>query len=460
MFPMQASRLIDDPARLYLNQIGKTPLLSANGELTAARRIEQSRAQFRRLVLSSGYVLQKAVAVLIDVQAGHLRFDRVIDVSARDQEERRRVELLLSTELARIQELAKSQRDERHTRPQADLEPSEQQLVRRNVVRDRREIVRFLDRCNLRTECLVERFNELSRLSKTMDELQSQPTQSRQLAGKSKSGIEQELAYLSGLAQDSPAELRWRVARLREYLDQFNHAKQVLTRANLRLVVSIAKRYKSCASNFLDLIQEGNLGLMRAVERYDLTQGHRFSSFASMWIRHAITRSLIEREQPIRLPKHQIPQLNRLRQTQAEFLQAHGRSPSAEECAEITGMPLDDVTSLVRAKRLPTSLDASVTSSEGVHLGDTIVDERGSVALEEKCYKHLCRSIDEALQDLGHRERTIVQLRFGLADGNSQSLAAIGNRFSLSRERIRQIEAKSIDNLRGDRRLAAMIDEL
>lgn len=263
-----------------------------------------------------------------------------------------------------------------------------------------------------------------------------------------------EIGKVSLLTADEEVELAKRI----EAGDE--EAKKKLTEANLRLVVSIAKRYTSRGMLFLDLIQEGNLGLMKAVEKFDYTKGYKFSTYATWWIRQSITRAIADQGRTIRIPVHMVETINKVVKVQRQLVQKLGREPSANEVADAAGMTVEKVREIMKLSQEPVSLEKPIGDEEDSHLGDFIEDENSVSPPDAAANAFLREQIDEVLETLTEREKKVLRLRFGLDDGKARTLEEVGKEFHVTRERIRQIEAKAIRKLRHPSRSRKLRDYL
>jgi RNA polymerase primary sigma factor len=256
-----------------------------------------------------------------------------------------------------------------------------------------------------------------------------------------------ELRLLMRTTLESPATLRRRIGRVKQFQKDYDAAKRVLSAGNLRLVVSIAKRYRNRGLSFLDLIQEGNTGLMRAVDKFEHARGYKFSTYATWWIRQAITRAIADQSRTIRLPVHMIETMSRVRTVQRELVQQNGREPSLEEMASAAGLSIEEAKCISKMTRQPLSLDQPVGDHDDSFFGEFVEDHREVDPLADMTQDLLKKRIAMVLEELNYREREIIRLRYGLADGYTYTLEEVGKIFSVTRERVRQIEAKAVRKL-------------
>jgi len=454
---------IDDPVRIYLMQMGEIPLLSRAEEIDAAKQIEKTRTRYRNSMLASDYMLQGAVSLLRKVRDGKLRLDRTVDVSVTDAVEKKQVLLRITPNLKTLDHLLAQNAKDFRLAISRRTPMSQRRAAWRRLVLRRRKAVRLVEELGLRTTRLQPLMASLEEVSQRIDIVHQQLVELRgnRSAREQIAKLRFELRQLMKITLDSPTTLRRRVRQTNELQQHYDAAKRDLSAGNLRLVVSIAKRYRNRGLSFLDLIQEGNTGLMRAVDKFEYQRGYKFSTYATWWIRQAITRAIADQSRTIRLPVHMIETMSRVRHATREFVQSHGREPNLEEIAEAAGLPIDDARCVLKMTRQPLSLDQPVGEHDDSYFGEFVEEERKDDPLREMTHEHLKQRIAAVLQSLNYREREIIRLRYGLADGYAYTLEEVGKIFCVTRERVRQIEAKAVRKLQHPtrcRELAGFID--
>lgn len=440
---------IDDPVRIYLMQMGEIPLLNRDQEIDSAKRIERARTKYRRSLLANDFILRGALVLLKKVRKGELRLDRTIDVSVTDAAVKKQILNLLTPNLKTLAHLLRRNRRDFYFALNKKNSMHERRLAWHRLVVRRYKAVRLVEELNLRTQRLKPLFDRLNEINDRLETIREQlreiemgrqlPITAQELRG--------ELHQLMRMTYESPGTLKSRMVRTRRHRHDYDAAKRELSAGNLRLVVSIAKRYRNRGLSFLDLIQEGNTGLMRAVDKFEHARGYKFSTYATWWIRQAITRALADQSRTIRLPVHMIETMGKVRAVSRDFIQRLGREPSAEETAEAVGLTLDEARIVLKMTRQPLSLDQPVGDHDDSFFGEFVQDHRDDDPLHEMSQQMLKSRVEEALQHLNYREREIIRLRYGLVDGYAYTLEEVGKIFSVTRERVRQIEAKAVRKL-------------
>ena len=438
---------LDDLLRIYLGQLRGTPRLGRPEEASLAHRVEGTRALFCRSMLKTDYLLRAAVVLLEKVRDGRRRLDRTIEISVNDVAAKRRIQGLLGPNLRTLRHLLKQNRADFHvaisrTRPMHERRDAWLRLVRR-----RNKAVRLVEELHLRNERLQPLFDKLKHIAERMDSLRKELAL---LGGSSAvadrvAEIRKELRCLMRASLESPLTLRRSIVRTERLRGEYEATKRAFLEANLRLVVFIAKRFRNRGLSFLDLIQEGNTGLMRAVEKYKSARGHRFATYAIWWINHAITRAINYQGQTIRIPISAMETMNKVRTVSRDLLQDQGREPSVEETAEAACLPVGEMHWVLQMGHQPLSLDQAIADT---CLGEFVKDVRPDDPSYDMDQNVLQSRIAEALDTLDRREQDVIRLRCGFADGRLHTLEEIGRIFSITRQRVCQIEASAIRKLR------------
>ncbi len=439
----------DDPIRMYLSQMAEIPLLTREEEIALAKRIEIARKRFRRSVLSCGYSLRATVVTLKRVYQGELPFDRTIKVSLTERLTKEQISARMPHHFRTIDHLLAQSREDFELQVRKSTSPEAKRQARKRFISCRAKLLQLVEELSLRSRRVVPMICEMKKFADRMqwikqklEQVGDDPRQTRL-----SQNLKRELMNLMVETQESPRGMRQRYEASQQFHEEFEAAKRDLSSSNLRLVVSIAKKYRNRGMSFLDLIQEGNTGLMRAVDKYEYRRGFKFSTYATWWIRQAITRAIADQARTIRIPVHMIDVLSRLRMVEKRLQQETKRPPSMEEIARRANMCVDEVRRVMDIGRHPVSLDRPVGEGEDCSFGEFIEDNATESPVRQANNGILRNKIEDLLKTLTYREREIIRLRYGLGDGYTYTLEEVGRIFRVTRERVRQIEAKAVRKL-------------
>ncbi len=448
----------DDPIRAYLSQMAEVPLLSRDEEIALAKRIEITRKRYRRAVLGNYYALNATIEVLKKVYAGDLPFDRTIKVSLTERLTKEQILARMPHHFKTIEHLMAANVIDFRRLVSRSVPAAEKRVVRTRFLRRRAKLVNLVEELSLRSRRISPQIQQMERLANKMKFVKEQLSSlgDGPLLAPQRKQLKRELMQLMLSTQESPEGIAKRAAHCRSFFQEFENAKQQLSSCNLRLVVSIAKKYRNRGMSFLDLIQEGNTGLMRAVDKYEYRRGFKFSTYATWWIRQAITRAIADQARTIRIPVHMIDVLTRLRNIQKQILQETRCEPTFEEIAVIAELPVEEVRRVLDIGRHPISLDRPVGEGDDCSFGEFIEDNHFESPVRLANNEMLRGRIDDLLKTLTFREREIIRLRYGLGDGYTYTLEEVGRIFKVTRERVRQIEAKAVKKLQHPVRLQAL----
>ncbi|AFS54411.1 RNA polymerase sigma factor RpoD [Leptospirillum ferriphilum] len=488
MTPGTLSR-IDDPVRLYLKEMGAVPLLTREGEIAIAQRIEEGQKEVSGILFGMPLTVRSILSLREKFQTGQIGIREIVDVMEEETEDEpeegdsaalrdAREQFVRQTDslselFLKLNAISEKWKD-------AQKNTSKKKILREQAKKIKTEIVELIMEMNLHRRQVELMIRQLHDVVSVLDESERTIDHSRRRLGANKEEILKAIALLKAgkdpgeryqdpeklellknyqfalervheaevAALLSSSEIRDSLSLLEAGEQKVREAKAELIKANLRLVVSIAKRYTNRGLQFLDLIQEGNIGLMKAVDKFEYKRGFKFSTYATWWIRQAITRAIADQARTIRIPVHMIETINKLIRTTRHLVQELGREPLPEELAKEMQMPVEKVRRVLKIAREPISLETPIGEEEDSHLGDFIEDKKSISPIDSAVRYDLVRKIGKALSSLTEREEKVIRLRFGVGESTDHTLEEVGQDFDVTRERIRQIEAKALRKLR------------
>ena len=431
--------ILDDPVRMYLKQMGQVPLLTREQEVEISKRIEDAEIEVQKYLHLFGFTAHGYLGLADKLMRGKERFDRVILDKKIESRERYMKALPKLCEQVR----ALHEETTEVVKKLSAKAPRGKKKLDTTLSKNLQSIARLYTRFYFKQK-VIEDFCDVVKLH-----------QQKIWKYSRKNGVEAETAIreLSLEAWHTVEDFEVTNKNLTVWMAKALRAKTEMVEANLRLVISIAKKYTNRGLSFLDLIQEGNMGLMKAVEKFEYRRGYKFSTYATWWIRQAITRSIADQARTIRIPVHMIETINKLMRVQKQLVQEYGREPTPDEIAEEIHLPVERVRAVLKMAQQPISLQAPVGDSDDTSFGDFIEDKTAENPMEEAGFAMLKDKIIEVLDTLTEREREVLEQRFGLKDGYSRTLEEVGRQFQVTRERIRQIEAKALRKMRHPTRI-------
>ncbi len=443
--------ILDDPVRMYLKQMGQVPLLSREEEVNISKRTENSENQIRRIIFQFGFIPKEFILMGKRLASGKERFDRIVQEKKVKSRERYLKNL---PKMCQHLKTVNAHMDAALTKLKAGrISEDRRKKLEEDAEKKREELHKALDAFAFRQKAVEEFSKKIENVGEKIAVIMRELT-SLEGAGKSKDAQAQiknemrKLRRIELISRLSADEYMASAEELQKWIAKAHEAKSEMVEANLRLVISIAKKYTNRGLSFLDLIQEGNMGLMKAVEKFEYKRGYKFSTYATWWIRQAITRSIADQARTIRIPVHMIETINKLVRASKKLVQDSGKEPSPEELAEEMDMPLEKVRGILKIAQHPISLQTPIGDSEDSHFGDFIEDKSAESPPDATSYTLLKEQIYEVLNTLTPREKKVLTLRFGIGDGTPRTLEEVGKEFDVTRERVRQIEAKALRKMR------------
>ncbi len=451
---------IDDPVRMYLTQMGEIPLLTRAEELLLAKKIEISRQRYQKFLFGSGLAQGMVIKILEDVLRGDVALDKTVKVTPSGGEDLAKEDVcnLIRGNLETLARLHKESCKNFARALEPGLSERHQARLVENVRARTAKGAVLIAEMNLKKPVVNQLRQELSNVYRKVESILQEIEKielARKRCRRRLTRIERNrTAELQARLQEyelqcleRTEDLRRRIDTIQKWYTEYENAKRRLSGGNLRLVVSIAKRYRNRGLTFLDLIQEGNTGLMKAVEKYEYRRGYKFSTYATWWIRQAITRSIADQARTIRIPVHMIETMSKVRNATKKLMQKNGREPTVEEISEELGISEEETRKVMKISKHPISLDRPIGDSDDGFFGDFIEDRTAESPINAATHEMLKEKLEQVLSTLTYREREIIKLRYGLGDGYTYTLEEVGKIFRVTRERVRQIEAKAVRKL-------------
>ncbi|MBI4244635.1 MAG: sigma-70 family RNA polymerase sigma factor [Planctomycetes bacterium] len=437
-----------DPIRMYLSEMGRMSLLSREDELRLAMLVDVMRSYFRSKVLESPIAVKESIKLLESIRDGDLAYERTLKTD--ETFDFTKIETL--RKLPRIIDKLK-QLYEQYTSKfnklllDNKLSSGAKEQMQKEMEQVRFDYVSELENLNIQIKNIKPMIKKIHRIFTDISRVTEEIKNARKEDAFKTKLLHEELRKLSKDAGEAPEAMKERFKEIERRYKYYDRAKRKLSSGNLRLVISIGKRYRNRGLSFLDIIQEGNTGLMKAVEKYEYRRGYKFSTYATWWIRQAITRAIADNSRTVRIPVHMFEEMARLKNAQKDYVQKYGREPSLKELSDITDIPIEEAKRVLIISKHPVSLDKPVGDDDETFYGEFIEDESFDKPIDTANRELLKERIERALSTLTYREREILRLRYGIGIDQTYTLEEVGNIFKVTRERVRQIEAKAISKL-------------